>query len=144
MLKEYLHHDLVFNNLECNNFDDVLTIVMKTLTDKNYVDKGFQEALILREDKYPTGLKLKQDAVAIPHGGVEYVRKNFIAVVTLKSPIPMHRMDEPTEIVMVDILFILGFKSSETHLDVLRQLMEVIQNQQLMTEIKNKDSLDHF
>lgn len=109
---------------------------METLVSKNYVEKEFEEALIIREKEFPTGLQLDGYAVAIPHGGSQYVKKDFVSVVTLRNPIFMNRMDNPEESLEIDILFILGFGKSETHLQVLKELMGLIQNPKVIEELK--------
>lgn len=136
MLKEYLQSNLVFKNLECESFKDVLATVSEKLVKLDFAGEEFEEALLIREKDYPTGLQLEGYTAAIPHGGAEFVKKDFISVVTLKKPIVMSRMDNPEKTLTVDTLFILGFGSSDLHLTALRQLMETIQNKETMEQIK--------
>lgn len=136
MLKEYLESNLVFKNIECKSFKDVLAIVSNKLVELDFASKEFEKALLIREKDYPTGLQLEGYAAAIPHGGAEFVKKDFISVVTLKNPIVMNRMDNPEETLTVDTLFILGFGSSDLHLTALRQLMGIIQKKETMEQIK--------
>lgn len=141
MLKEYLQSNLVFKNIECESFKDVLAAVSEKLVELSFVSEEFEEALLIGEKDYPTGLLLNGYTAAIPHGGAEFVKKDFISVVTLKNPIVMNRMDNPEETLTVDTLFILGFGSSDLHLTALRQLMEIIQNKETMEQIKNGKEL---
>lgn len=141
MLKEYLFDDLVFLNKEYKNYEDLLSQVMETLVSKKFVEQGFQQALIEREKDFPTGLQLDGYAVAIPHGGSQFVKQDFISLVTLKNPIKMNRMDDPEESLEVDVLFIIGFGKSETHLQGLRELMDLIQNPQVIEDLKRGTSL---
>lgn len=141
MLKEYLFEDLVYLNKEYKNYEDLLSQVMETLISKNYVEPGFQQALVDREKEFPTGLQLDGYAVAIPHGGSQFVKKDFISLVTLKNPLKMNRMDDPEEFLEVDVLFIIGFGKSETHLQGLRELMDLIQNPQVIEDLKKGISL---
>jgi PTS system galactitol-specific IIA component len=141
MLKQYLCDDLVFRDKEYKDYEDLLSDVMKTLVDKKCVEKEFEEALIEREKEFPTGLQLDGYAVAIPHGGSQYVLKDFISLVTLKNPIKMNRMDNPEEALTVDILFIIGFGKSETHLQCLKQLMGLIQDPKVIEDLKKGTSI---
>lgn len=136
MLKQYIYDDLVFWDKEYKDYEDLLSHITETLVSKNYVEKEFEEALIIREKEFPTGLQLDGYAVAIPHGGSQYVKKDFVSVVTLRNPIFMNRMDNPEESLEIDILFILGFGKSETHLQVLKELMGLIQNPKVIEELK--------
>ncbi|MDN3017944.1 PTS sugar transporter subunit IIA [Paenibacillus sp. BSR1-1] len=141
MLKEYLYEDLVFFEKEYKDYEDLLSDIMKTLVSKNYVENEFKDALLEREKEFPTGLQLDGYAVAIPHGGSQYVLKDFISLVTLKNPIRMNRMDNPEESLEVDILFVIGFGKSETHLQCLKQLMGLIQDPKLIEDLKKGTSL---
>lgn len=141
VLKQYLNDDLVFFDKEYKDYEDLLSDVMKILVSKNYVEQEFKEALIEREREFPTGLQLDGYAVAIPHGGSQYVLKDFITPVTLKNPISMNRMDNPEETLEVDILFIIGLGKSETHLQCLKELMRLIQDPNVIEDLKKGTSL---
>jgi galactitol PTS system EIIA component len=141
VLKQYIYDDLVFLNKEYKDYEDLLFHITETLVSKNYAEKEFKEALIIREKEFPTGLQLDGYAVAIPHGGSQYVKQDFISVVTLRNPIFMNRMDDPEESLAIDILFILGFSGSETHLEGLKELMGVIQNPKVIEELKKGTSI---
>ncbi|MBS4210477.1 PTS sugar transporter subunit IIA [Bacillus sp. FJAT-50079] len=141
MLKQYLHGDLVFLDQKYNDYEGLLSKIMETLVSNNYVEKEFEEALIEREREFPTGLQLDGYAVAIPHGGAQYVKQDFISLVTLKNPITMNRMDNPQESLAVDVLFIIGFGNSETHLSCLKELMGLIQDPKVIEDMKNGISL---
>lgn len=136
MLKQYLHHDLVFLNKEYQNYEDLLLDTTKILVSKNYVAEGFDGALLEREKEYPTALQLDGYAVAIPHGGSQFVLKDFVSLVTLKNPIKMSQMDDPQELLPIDILFIIGFSQSKTHIKVLKQLMALIQDPKVIEDLK--------
>jgi len=141
VLEQFFHDNLVFFDKEYKDFEDVLSHVMETLISENYAEKGFEEALLIREKDFPTGLQLDGYAVAIPHGGSQYVKKDFISMVTLKNPIFMNRMDDPAESLAVDILFIIGFGKSDTHLQCLKQLMGLIQDQKVIEDLKKGTSI---
>ncbi|MFF2449429.1 PTS sugar transporter subunit IIA [Neobacillus sp. NPDC058068] len=141
MLKQYLYDDLVFLDKEYKDYEDLLSDIMNTLVSKHYVEREFEGALLEREKEFPTGLQLDGYAVAIPHGGSQYVLKDFISLVTLKNPIRMNRMDNPEEALEVDILFMIGFSKSETHLQCLKQLMGLIQDPKVIEDLKKGTSI---
>lgn len=141
MLKQYVHDELVFREKEYNDYADLLSQIMETLVSKNYVEGEFEEALLEREKDFPTGLQLDGYAVAIPHGGSQYVKQDFISLVTLKNPITMNRMDDPQETLEVDVLFVIGFANSETHLQCLKELMALIQDPKAIESLKFGESI---
>jgi PTS system galactitol-specific IIA component len=141
MLKEFIHDDLVFLDKDHKNFETVLSAISQTLVRKQYADHGFAEALLTRERQYPTGLKFHNHSIGIPHGGSEFVKKEFISVVTLQHPISMNRMDNPSESLDIDTLFILGLRQADTHLQVLQELIGLLQDENFIESVKTGMSI---
>lgn len=141
MLKEYLHEELAFLNKRYQGYEDLLSQVMEVLVVKDYVHKEFEGALLKREREFPTALQLDGYAVAIPHGGSEHVLKDFISLVTLKKPIKMNRMDDPEESLDVNIVFVIGISNSESHLELLKELMAFIQDPRKIESLKSKKNI---
>ncbi|NAW45000.1 PTS sugar transporter subunit IIA, partial [Salmonella sp. gx-f4] len=56
--------DLILTNLECTSKYDFFEKVSIFLEDKGYVTENFKEAIIRREEKYPTGLRTEPYHVA--------------------------------------------------------------------------------
>lgn len=51
--------------------EGIISFMSERLAQAGYVDGSFCEAVLEREKKYPTGLKTKTHAVAIPHADPE-------------------------------------------------------------------------
>lgn len=144
MLKEYLRSDLTFLNKKYESFKDMISNLTDIFKEEGYAEQDFSKALIDREISFPTALKLEDYAVAIPHGGTEYVNKDFISFVTLENPIEMHRMDNPEESLKVDTFFIMGLKDSDNHLKILKELMSLIQDRDILNQLKQGNSINQI
>ncbi len=57
-----------------------------------HVRASYKEALLAREERFPTGLPTQVMAVAIPHTDVEHVERSFISVARLAEPVAFHEM----------------------------------------------------
>lgn len=140
MLEQYVKEELTFLNWNVSNRNDLFKKASEIFCQKGYVDNQFYSFLCEREDEYPTGLQLDTHAVAIPHGNPERIKQPFISAVTLNQPIIMNKMEDPEEEIEVDLFFILGLSEGAQHLEILKQLMGLIQQESFIQEIKNVNS----
>lgn len=122
------------------NFSDqqeFFETITKKLKEKGLIKDGYYEAIVTRESKYPTGLDSGAVKVAIPHTDYEYSNTTELVVTTLEKPIAFNLMDDPDSEVNVDIIILILFDNPEKQLDLLTNIMTIIQNQDLLTEISN-------
>jgi len=94
----------------------------------NYVQESFLEAVLLREEVFPTGLPTSPIGVAIPHTDIEHVIAPAIAVSILRNPVKFKMMGDPDQQLDVQIIFMLAIKEPHMQIEVLEQLMECIQD----------------
>jgi PTS system galactitol-specific IIA component len=117
----------------------VITKMGEKLLNAGLVNDDFIEAVIRREEKYPTGLPTSIP-VALCHTDPEYVKNSFLTVATLENPVPFHEMGSPDHIQQVRIVFFLGILEKDKHIDILRNIMKFIQSNPLLQSIDTTDS----
>ena len=122
--------------------EDFFKIVSDKLFREDYVSEKFLEKILDREIVYPTGLKINNIGISIPHCDSEYIYKNGILIAIFDNPIQFNRMDAPEKLVDVNISFVLLIKDKETHLLALQQLIIFIQSQQFDNLIKAESQED--
>jgi activator of the mannose operon (transcriptional antiterminator) len=108
VLDKELDEDLIFPNIEAKSYKEVINLLGRKLCDKGYVKKGFIEAVIKREKKFPTGLNTIIP-MALPHTGAEYTVKQGFAIAILKNPVQFAEMANaknkvPVRIVIIPVL----------------------------------------
>ena len=81
--------------------EDIIQELSKRMKERNLVNADFQEAVLKREQKYPTGLLIGKRNIAIPHTEPQYVKVPCIGIATLKKSVAFHRMDACDELVDV-------------------------------------------
>ena len=122
--------DLAVDSTE--EFFNVMSEKAKLL---GYVTESFLPAIKKREQEYPTALPVEPYPVAIPHSDPVHIVKQFIAPVRLKHPIGWCEMANNDSILPVRLVFLLGFKREEGHVETLQILLQNFQNREMMEKL---------
>ncbi|WP_434520462.1 PTS sugar transporter subunit IIA [Pediococcus sp. M21F004] len=113
-----------------------ITKLSNKLLDRDIVKSSFLNAILIRENNYPTGLQLSNNlGVAIPHTDADKVNQDQIAFMSFKNPITFRQMASETEVVPVNMIFILCLKSPHDQLDMLQNLMALFTNNEFMMQL---------
>jgi len=91
--------ELIYKKESTLKKNEVLAEMAELLRKNGFVKDTYGEALIKREEEYPTGLETGEINVAIPHVDVKHVNEAAIAVGILKNPIDFNKMEEPEKII---------------------------------------------
>ena len=119
--------ELVFFDVTATTGTELFSWLREKLAPMGYLEDSWLQAIIARENNYPTGFELDNISVAIPHVEPENIAKPYIAVVKPKKPVafePMAAMvDHP---VQAQLIINLGLKAhDEDQVAVLQKLMNV-------------------
>lgn len=82
-----LKPELVFFDFEATDRVDLFTRLGAILAEKGYVKDTWLDAILEREDNYPTGLACEAVQVALPHVDPEHLLKPYIAIVKPAAPV---------------------------------------------------------
>lgn len=116
---------------------DVLGQMADAMFREGYVTDEFHDAIIKREDNFPTGLPTGEINVAIPHTDPEYVKKPAICLGVLDEPVDFCVMGMEGEKTSVSLLFMLAIKKKEEQLGLLQKLIEACQDQSVLAVLKS-------
>jgi PTS system galactitol-specific IIA component len=144
MNNEMLRDDLVILDMDAKNYEDFFNQLTKKLIKMDLVTEGYAEALIKRENEYPTALPTEPYAVAIPHADPVYINKQFIAPIRLKNSIKWCEMATDDVWHDVRLIFLLGFKHEEGHIKVLQTLVNNFQESELMEKLMTTEDEAEF
>ena len=123
-------------SLSGSSDQDVLGQMADAMFQEGYVTDGFHDAVIKREETFPTGLPTGTINVAIPHTDAEYVKKAAVCLGVLEEPIEFHVMGMEGEKTNVSLLFMLAIKRKEEQLGLLQKLIEACQDQNVLSILK--------
>jgi len=135
----YVEEDLVFYNQPLVNQIEVFDFMADELEKKDYVTSGFREAIKKREQKFPTGLKLSDMNVAIVHTEAVFSKTEKLVVIKPENPV-MFRNIENLEPIDVDLVIGLILNDSNKHLEILKKVSQLFQNQEMMKDIQDVKS----
>ena len=125
------------NNLKNNK--EVLSSLADYLIEEKMVNPSFKNAVLEREDSYPTGLQFDGYGIALPHTDSEHVIKSQIAIMTLEKPVKFIEMASTDKEIDVKTIFMLALKDSNQHIKILQKVMELLQDKEAMSKIESFD-----
>lgn len=125
------------NNLKNNK--EVLSSLADCLIEEKMVKPSFKNAVLERENSYPTGLQFDGYGIALPHTDSEHVIKSQIAIMTLEKPVKFVEMASTDKEIDVKTIFMLALKDSNQHIKILQKVMELLQDKEAMIKIESFD-----
>jgi len=131
-----IHIDRIQVNCTVKDQFDAIALAATPLLSQGCVTEDFIEAAVERERTFPTGLPTKI-GVALPHTEAKYVLKESISIITLRNTIVFAGMGNPKESIPVQIIFLLAINNPEEQLKVLQTIITIIQNEKMLTKIKD-------
>lgn len=136
---------VILQQQEIKSKKAALTILANELQKKNVVNGEFLPAILKREEKYPTGLALEGGlGVAIPHTDPDKVEKEQLGFISLKKPVKFRQMGDIDEYVNVSMIFDLCLKSPDKQLNMLKNLMSMFTDTEIMKSIQNSTTRAEF
>lgn len=143
-LNKFINGSLIKVNLPCKDRNELFKMMHNEAFKYGYVESSFLDGLASRESIFPTGIKLTNYNVAIPHTDAIHVKKEFIAIIVPKDPIQFKLMEDETQEEEVSLIFMLGLNKPHSQLEVLKELMELIQREDLVKQIVESKSQDEI
>ncbi|WP_461207527.1 PTS sugar transporter subunit IIA [Clostridium sp. DL1XJH146] len=132
-----LDEKLILLNTKVKDKFEALDNLSNLLYKEGYVKKSYMEAIKEREKNFATALPTEGVGVAIPHADIEHVNDPIIGICILEEPVEFCMMGNHDEKVSVEILFMLALKEHHAQIEMLQNLMELLQNKELLMELKN-------
>lgn len=120
--------------------DELLHEMADHLAKEGRVKPTYGDAVIARENTFATGIPCEPISVAIPHCERGHVIETTILVARLPQKVTFNRIDDPDLTVDVDIAFMLAVDSNEGQLEALSKIMELIQDEELISKVYLADS----
>ncbi|MGG7058830.1 PTS sugar transporter subunit IIA [Clostridium nigeriense] len=136
------HRTLVYRNLNFDSRNEILSYLAEKLQEKGYSKEGYREAILKREEEYPTGLPAEVK-IAIPHCDHTLVNESAIAIGVLKNTVNFQAMDDPSKTLDVQIVIMLALNEPHGHIEMLQKIVQLIKNpEDLKKIIKAKSDED--
>lgn len=143
-LVKFLKEPLVFTKQNFESQNDLFETVYEAALAENLVLSDFITGIKDREKNFPTGIQLEKYGVAIPHTDPEYVKEEFIAVVTSESGVMFSSMEDENVKVNANVVFLLGLNQAHAQLAMLQKLIELFQNDNALKGILTASSYNEL
>lgn len=134
-LNELITEKLIKVKLPCKDRNQLFEMMHEEAFKNGHVEPTYLEGLMSRENVFPTGIKLNNYNVAIPHTDAHHIKEEFIAVVVPENPVGFKLMEDETQEEKMDLIFMLGLNKPHSQLEVLQQLMGLIQKEEIVKQI---------
>lgn len=135
--------EVILFNQDASDNVSALTRLADSMYAKGVVTSEYRDALLKREESFPTGLMTQTIGVAIPHTDPDKMIEPQIGFMSLKHPVTFHQMGDNAEI-QVKLIFMLALKKSDDQLSMLQKLMALFQNQEAMDALQKIDQKNDF
>ena len=136
----YIDEKNICLGLEADDRDDCIRKICAIMAKNGYIGDDYADAVIARENEYPTGLPTEGPLVAIPHALQGTVFKTGAGIAVLTSPVGFYNIAEPEELLMVEVVFVLANFEPEKQLNDLKLLMECCSDREMLEGIRNAKS----
>ena len=153
MIWEELDERLIFINADNSVKEETDSLEILETAGEAFVragaaKPGYPQALIKREKDFPTGLDAGVFGIAIPHTESAWVIRNTTGILVMKEPVDFIKMGTEKEKIPVKLIFILAVKPGSDHMNRLKRIMSLIQDQELLSRIaaaeNKKEIIEHI
>jgi PTS system galactitol-specific IIA component len=127
--------------LQKNSKEEVLEELSNAAMDAGYAKPGYYQAILEREEKYPTGLHTPEIEVAIPHADAEWANEPSLTIGLLAQPVVFQPMGGEGGEVNAEIVFMLTIKEPKEQINFLRAFATIMSEPKLLMEFR--DTGDH-
>ena len=143
-----IRSNLVFLYPQVTSDKELIQLMAQRLINEDLVNRDFLEAILERENEYPTGVPIGEIAAAIPHTDAVHVKRSAMVVSILKDPVYFANMANPDQKLPVQIVFMLAMKEPAFQVSWLKKLLKFLntpQNLQTLQTIKTEqDMVDYL
>lgn len=130
-----IEEDNFFIGVEAESYQEIIRCLANNFYEKGYVKETFIQAVLDREEVYPTGLEAPAGGIAIPHTDTEHVNVSAISLASLKKPVTFKVMAEPDRTVDVSIVMMLAVSDPKNIIPVLTKVISIVEDEAALSEI---------
>jgi galactitol PTS system EIIA component len=139
-----LSKDLIRLDLDVQNKEEAIRILAQDFVKAGVVKESFVEAVLEREQRSPTALPAVAYDIAIPHTVSDHVLTPAMNVAVLKHPVEFQQMGSPNITLHPQVLFMLAISDPKDQLSLLRRIMKMLQNKELLNQLRAAKTKDEI
>ncbi len=140
MVGTLLDERFIVLDANVHSAEECIRLMATRFEEYGYVEPGYADAVIEREKSLPTGLPGKEINLAIPHTNNKLVIKPAIGVVIPCRPVEFSMMGKKETKLNCEVILPLVVKDSKQQIGMLKKMMKIIQDGELIRRLKNSKS----
>lgn len=134
---DLLHENLVMIDVEADCMENLLTQMCTYAQSLGFVKDSYLQAVLDREELYPTGLPTKIIKVALPHAtDKSHVVKPGIFIAKLVHPVVFKEMGDGVNDIDVEMAFLLAVNGEKEQLAVLQDIVGMFTKDEALQTLK--------
>lgn len=137
-----IHKELIFLDLEAKDKQQAISLLADKLLAAGKVRDTYKDAVLIREQTYPTGLPLGEYNIAMPHTFAEHVIEPVIAVARLKEPVDFLEMGTKDEHLPVSLVMMMAISNPQEQLGLLRRILRLFADEEVLREVMTSASTE--
>jgi len=142
-LLELLRPDHIRLHLQAADGFEAVRLLTEPLVESGHAEPEFTEDVWAREENFPTGLPTQPHAVAIPHADPDHIHQSAVCFGTLTAPVSFAQMGtDGSTILEVRVIILLAIKEREKQAELIQQVVSLIQDGDLLTELLKAENVD--
>ncbi len=137
----------VLNSLQITRIEqalnrrELLSHLAEIAIENGWAKEGFAQALVEREEKYPTGIHAPGSGIAIPHADAEWTIVPGLIVAVLEQPVAFEPMGGQGGEVQASLVFLLLISDPDDHVAFLSALADFISDAEKLHQLQQDDGL---
>lgn len=135
-----LNESLIVIGADVKTAEECIWLAATLFEENGYVKEGYGDAVAARELEYPTGLPGKGMNIAIPHTNNKLVNHPAVGVIIPNRPVSFSMMGMKEQVLECELIFPLVVKDSHQQIDMLRRMMQIIQDSGTLRAIRNSEN----
>lgn len=136
--------ELVFFDFDTQTRQEFFHELYNRLYSQGYVQKTWLDAIVTREENYPTGLVCPAVSIGLPHTDPVHIKKPYIAFVIPKKPIEFELMAQKGEAVEAQCIVNLGITHACDQVGILQNLMNLFSCEQAVQDLLHTQDAQEF
>lgn len=137
MIKEILGNNIIILE-KINSWKEAIKVASEPLLKTNKIEERYIEAMIENIKKFGSYI-IMADNVAMPHSRPENgVNENCLSLLKLNKGVKFDNGEE------VQLFFILGSKDSNSHIDILKKLMEIFDDEEKIEKLSEAKTVNEI
>lgn len=139
-----IQKDLIFTDVKAESRGDVIAQLAGKLLEAGKVKDTYREAVLTREEQYPTGLPLGDYCIAMPHTFAEHVNEPCIAVAKLRDPVVFCEMGDKDTQLNVSLVMMMAISDPDAQIGLLQKVLMAFSDRSVLEQLKESNSADEI